>query len=148
MPKLLIFAPCQTVLLTTDGNSSLINILHRLTLKGELPAEIPADAIAPLKWCVFAQWEIMPEETGATFEQRIQFTGENANQLFEGVSEFTTLPEKPIHRVTANFEYMRLGPAGKYRLKLSWRRKGTEDWIGIEQDFPMEILYDGQSNPE
>ncbi len=74
MPKLLLFAPCEKVIVNQEDNTtSLITLLEALnvSLKAGDEAKIPEDANLPLSWHVLALWQIEPSDEGKQWEQRV-----------------------------------------------------------------------------
>lgn len=67
-PKLFVFVACEQVI-TSQGNSvSLINLPHDIV--ASVPAGSPANAVALYRWCVYAQWHQVAEDTGKHYAQR------------------------------------------------------------------------------
>lgn len=141
MPRMLLFCPCETVLFGQGDNASLIVILHKvqMTLPPEVPDPIPPNAAAPFKWQIFSQWECDPTEVGIRFEQQIKLARENA-VVFESIADFIPEANKPIHRMVASLTFFPLAPAGNYRLILSLRQAGEQQWNKFG-DYPFEIEY-------
>jgi hypothetical protein len=139
MPRLLLFAPCQRVLIGQDNLISLIEIMNEITLSGEIPDPLPERAATQMKWSIFAQWEASNEDIGQRFEQRIQMVRDDV-VAFESMADFTIEAGKPVHRMVANLTFFPLVPGGAYRMLLSIRRSGTEEW---EQagDYPFNVIY-------
>ncbi len=139
MPRLLAFMPCELVLIGQDNLVSLIQIMNEVTLSGDFPNPLPPKAAMPLKWSVFAQWEASDEEAGQQFEQRIQMVRDDV-MAFESMSNFTIEAGKPVHRMIANLTFFPLVSGGLYRMRLSVRRSGTEEWQQAG-DYPFNVVY-------
>src|SRR5712691_4610155 len=74
MPKLLLFAPCEKVIIAQYGNTaSLITILQELTVSVPPDVQIPADAKVPVQWYGFSLWQKQPGDEGKRYEQQIEF---------------------------------------------------------------------------
>jgi hypothetical protein len=141
MPKLLMFAPCETVLIGQDGNASLIVLLQQFMFQ-DRPDPIPPNTITQMKWHIFSEWEASPDEVGVSFEQKIELL--NAAQEVQGHFQLmaTFIPEagKPLHRMIANLTFLPVISEGQYRLYLSIRRVGEENWV-VVADYPLRISY-------
>lgn len=141
MPRLLLFCPCESVLFSQGDNASLIVILHTLilTLPPEVPDPIPENSATQMKWHVFAQWECAPAEVGQQFEQEIKMVGHDVVAL-NAISTFTPEAGRAILRSVANLTFFPLVPAGSYRLVLSLRRAGEQQWQE-SGTYPVEVQY-------
>ena len=138
MPQLLVFVPCEKVILGQGDNSaSLIGIMQEVTFYG-VPSSVPDTAAVPMNWTVFAQWLAVAGEEGKFFEQRIQLTSGKGEVLLEASGEFELT--KPIHRMITNIRGFPIRAAGSYRLALTLRQKGFPDW---EQraEYPLTIVH-------
>lgn len=143
MPRLLVFAACDNVLLGNDNNVSLITLLNQITLNiaEDAPDPLPADSTVPIRWFVYSEWEIAPEERGLGFEQRMQlFAGESQDAKIETIAAFMTKPDKSRHRMIGQLQGFPLLPEGIHRLKLSIRPSGGDEWTPAG-DYPFEVVY-------
>lgn len=138
MPNLLIFAPCDNVLISKDTESvSLVVIMTQVAFPGPLPENLPENPHAPMRWFVFSQWSLAEDEVGRIFEQRIQLTrGQqiffSAEQAFEGQAERTH------HRMVGAFNSFPLIPPGECQLVLSLREAGNEEWQTVST-YPLLV---------
>src|SRR5438309_1258211 len=73
MPKLLLFAACEKVIVGQDGAVSMISIFQSIRLRPPGDSVEAAKAQVPFSWCLFALWERDNGE-GTDFEQRWQLT--------------------------------------------------------------------------
>jgi hypothetical protein len=138
---MLLFCPCETVLFGQGDNASLIVIMHQLqlTIPAEVPDPIPANAAAPMKWQIFAQYECDPTDVGVRFEQQIKMVQGNITTL-ESIADFVPEANKPIHRMVASLTFFPLVAAGNYRLVLSLRKAEEQGWNKVG-DYPFEVIY-------
>src|SRR4051812_32414762 len=131
MPKILVFVPCEHVLIGQDNAASLIVLMHQFTLTpgADVPDPIPPNSATSMKWFIFAQWEAAPNEVGMTFEQKVQLVDRDNQQTgLQVIGEFIPEADKPLHRMIANLTFLPLLPAGDYRLQLFLRRAGAPMW--------------------
>jgi hypothetical protein len=97
--------------------------------------------MAPLRWFVFSQWEFESSEAGLEFEQKIEMIGDDKDvPLIENIAAFTAQEGKPIHRMVAQLFAFPIVPSGWYRVHLSIRPKGGENWMRVG-DYPIQVMY-------
>src|SRR5438046_2985316 len=79
MAKLLIFAPCEKVIISAEENAtSLISILQGFDVPMQPP--VGQTAIAPVAWYVFSLWEREVED-GLGDHQRFELRSVNGDLL-------------------------------------------------------------------
>ncbi len=140
MPKLLVFLPCENVLLSgADGQTaSLIVIFNQIIFQGPLPADLPRNAAAPRRWFTFTQWEMFPADVGIEYRQRVVFEDGHGNMPIEAITNFSGEEGKSLHRIVmSNVAFPMLEP-GIYRLHLSLQAPGEEIWTEVA-DYPITI---------
>ena len=71
MPKLLVFVPCEKIILDDRANASLIVLMQNLDVQVGAQG-IPKNAVTPKEWAVFTVWEWLPDDHGKEFTQIIQ----------------------------------------------------------------------------
>ncbi len=140
MPRLLLFTPCENVLISENSNVSLINVMNEVTLtpSERLPDPLPEGAATPMRWFLLSQWEILPEDIGRTFEQRITLSNDQRTPL-EGITQFTPEQNKILHRLIARLDHFPLIPSGNYRLKLFLRLAGEQTWQEVSS-HPFNVI--------
>jgi hypothetical protein len=129
MPKLLVFAPCEKVIISRDDNNpTLIGILTQL--RTAIPARelerVGTDGderpMAPFRWAIFAMWQRLEGETDdRLFRQRIEILAPEAHGatvLLESETTFSFSAGSRTHRLTANIPGFPLAQAGDYTLRL------------------------------
>lgn len=76
MPKLLLFAVCEKVILDGAGNASIINLMHGIEVasaqQGPIIAPIPRNAVSGNTWSIFTTWKPVPADAGKEFVQKIE----------------------------------------------------------------------------
>jgi hypothetical protein len=139
MPKLLIFAPCEKVLIDQSSNSvSLIAILQEVHYK--LPQGVTAEpnSSLPIQWAAMSLWqEETPADVGVEFEQRVALENVAGQVLLENVTKWQF--KKANHRIVARI--LGLPIARKLILSLSYRVTGMRDWLPAAS-FQIELLQD------
>jgi hypothetical protein len=136
MPRLLIFAPCEMVIIAQDQALSLIRVLSDITLA--TPESVPDNAALPFRWFIAAEWEVSPEERNRQWEQRITLQNERGETRLENNAEFVVADNITRHRMIATLGFMPVLPAGNYRLHISYRESGNPQWIPA-QSYPILI---------
>ena len=139
MAKLLIFAPCEKVVISNEDNAaSLISILQGFNV----PMQPPQDqtALAPVTWYVFTLWE---RETDDAIEDRQRFelhtpTGELLLQGEAPILRGNEL-EKIFHRTASKIAGFPIkGEFGAYTLTLSTRKAHQSEFTDVAV-FPIPI---------
>jgi len=139
MPKILIFAPCDKVIVSEqDNTTSLISLIEAFTIGISEDAEVPEDASIPLKWHILALWERLEGEEGKNFEQRTQFILPNGREGLGGTMTLDFKPESKRFRAVSIILGFPVSPSGACVLKLSVREVGQEDWQDVA-DYSIYI---------
>jgi hypothetical protein len=142
MLKLLVFAPCEKVIINSDENTStLITILESVNTP-MIPDEenLPVDVVVPFRWYAYALWSVEAEADYGPYEQRVKLLyPDNDGEGLETVLEFTCEPPNRNHRTTIFYPGFPLTPAGTAYVKIELRKR-VEDagWEDIAR-FPIVI---------
>ena len=102
MPRLLLFAPCERVIIGDDGTASLITLLETLRLNVEQGAALPdedKDLAVPFTWHALALWT--REETdkdGPSYNLKLQLVMPNGATPIELETHLAFGEGKPNHR--------------------------------------------------
>jgi len=150
MPKLLVFAPCEKVIVGQGDNSvSLIGLLENVhVLPGGFPTPpLPPNPTAPGRWFAFCLWEASAEDKGVEYEQRIAVLDPNGKGRVESIVLFSMT--KPRHRVVLEAPGFPIIPAGTYNVKLWLRKKGESDWGQELASYPVpQTIAEGSGQTE
>jgi hypothetical protein len=146
VPKLLIFAPCEKVIIDQQQNLTLVAVLQSLQIHLP-PREIPEKGTAAFGWSVLSLWYREPGDEHRGFEQSIELLGPDGSIVGQARSPFRL--EKPSHRQTTLFRGFPVGRGGgDYSLKLYLR----EDVEGAERKevatFPLRVEVKPPSKTE
>ena len=139
MPKLLVFAPCEKVLIDQDGNASLIAMFNEL--RRPSIADIPANAQAPIRWNILTLWYREPSDAERKFEQRCILVAPDGSTAVDNRVEFAMSGGLMHRNVTTVFGFP-ISQAGEYSLSL---RLKAADEQGDGQEiaaFPMFVKID------
>lgn len=146
MPKLLVFAPCEKVIISQDENNpTLIAILSSLKLSippDELrkltesdPKEVPA---VPLRWSVFTLWQREDGDDGISFRQTIDFVAPDGRVLFNSAGSVAFSEKARTHRTVVSVLNFPLTAAGDYSIRLSLNDK-------LVSEYPLELKIETPS---
>lgn len=140
MPKLLVFAPCEKVIISQDENNpTLIAILS--TIGGELEGPPPEPAaLGPMRWSIFALWQKEPGEDGeAVLEQRIRLISPTGRVAIDSSLEFK-MPVR-THRMVAHIGLVPVGDNGDWEVQLFMYKKGDPVPDKALATYPLEIRF-------
>jgi len=144
MPKLLIFAACEKVIIAEDDKSvSLISLLNGLSVAIAPGTQIPANAQIPLRWSVVTLWQREPRDEGKSYEQRAQLILPNSEISFSIPAEFQL--SKPLQRNVVKVTGFPVSQAGQCVLKLSLREAGSDNQWREIADYPIQIEHTPES---
>lgn len=138
MPKLLLFAPCEKVIVANDNTISLLTIFEEMQINIPLAEEekLPVNAQIPLKWFIFCLWQAEADEQKTIFEQLVEVTlpGDKAITGETTKIEF----EKPHHRVITQLLVFPVTPSGLATISVKLRALPNENWDPIAT-YPLLI---------
>ena len=148
MPRLLLFAPCEKVIVDQNSNTiSLISILQDFAVHVPPNVEVSEKAQVPFRWRALAIWHKQGEDEGKRFEQEVIFINPEGRSVGSATSFFEM--SRPYHRTVADFPGFPISIFGLYEVKLYFR----EDREGEEKvevaSFPFSIsrssIEDGEA---
>lgn len=87
MPKLMILAACEKVIIDRNFLPSLINIFQRMNIQLQA-APLPEKAVSPARWSVFTLWQHIPEEKDIEYTQHLEVISPNGDKFFESAVQF------------------------------------------------------------
>ena len=141
MPRLLVFAPCERVIVEQgSGIISLISILQDITVTvPSPPATIESDAVAMTRWYILTIWRRNDNESeGVSFRQRIALNSPTGATFQEIFTDFTL--SKATHRNIAAIEGFPVAAEGQYVLRLSLAPAGSERFDEIAE-YPLLLKH-------
>jgi hypothetical protein len=142
MPRLLLFAPCEKVLLDTDGLVSLITVIEKLEVTVPASFQIPAQTAIPQRWQSIAIWVMEPSEEGQ-YEQKdhlivIEGKEEVIAAHTEPIPMARTLPGSAGVKVISTLTTVPVLD-GRIFLRLFYRRIGEQQWIQAAE-YPVDVV--------
>lgn len=127
MPKLLLFAACEKVIIGQgDGSMSLIGLLQNITVVAPRKGEESAAKATHGEWFMFSLWLQQPEDADVEYEQRCALIGPTGDLSIDLVTVFTVT--KMFHRVSVQIPFIPVEPPGEYKIMTWLRRRGDEKW--------------------
>jgi hypothetical protein len=137
MPRLILFAPCEKVIIEQgSGGASLISLLQELKASAkELPK--PGQTVAN-QWNVVAIWRKLGTDTVQEFEQRVTLEDPGGINAFDLRTQFQMT--KDYHRTFGNIAGFPIGVEGEYTLRLFVREVGAERW-DERANYPIHVVH-------
>ena len=142
MPKLLLFVPCQKVLIDQDNTISTVSIIQEMWL--EAGATVPPDFQAAVRWDVVTLWFRLPEDDGRTFEQVVMLLTSDGTMTSHTKLQFSM--STPFHRTLSYMYGFQVGQPGTHHLELKLKDMANESSFIQEHTFPM--LLNHRTKPE
>lgn len=140
MPKLLVFVPCERVILGQGDNSvSLIILIQKLQLNQTQTPPLEENGTVFARISLFAEWLKSLDDSDKTFEQKFTFGSAGTKPIVETAMEFK-MSQRTL-RTIGLFEGFPVVPAGEYEFSLWLREKGA-DWPDVPvARYPVEIAH-------
>lgn len=138
MPKLLLFAPCERVLVDQQSNGvTLIALLQEVHYKVPPGAPLPPNFGLPLSWSVLSLWQEETVDSGIQFEQKLVLENAAGITSIENVTQWQFTASS--HRIISNI--MGLPVSRRLNLHLFYRIAGALDWVEVAT-YPIEMIKD------
>src|SRR5579885_3065099 len=84
MPKLVLFIPCEKLIVDEDQNPSLITIIQTLNVSIPAGQAIPKEVMSPQQWDIVTIWLPERDDQGKSFRQIIEFVGQDGGIPIRG----------------------------------------------------------------
>jgi hypothetical protein len=141
MPTLLMFAPCERVIVGEDDhNVSLIALLQNLNVQIPEGWEAPVDLAAPIKWSVVVLWRREDGDEDKEYQQRVQLVAPDERVVIDVPLNFR-LPQSSQHNVVVNNGFP-VDQPGICWLKLFLRDLApAESESRLVATFPIEVTH-------
>jgi hypothetical protein len=127
MPRLVVFAACEKVIISQDENNpTLIALLTDIAGEVEVPEQISKRATIPMRWAVFSLWRQEAGETANTFEQKVRLIAPTSSKsvIGDAVSQFAF--KGKTHRISLNVPAVPITESGDWTLECYVREAGSE----------------------
>ena len=124
MPVLNAFVTCEKVIISEEGQLSLITIFDQLNVTVAPDSEVARSAMIPAPWNFVTLWHREPTDGDQIFIQRMRLVSPTGTQLAEDDLEFSITGA--MHRNIMRAKAFPIGEAGPHNLILSLRAKDGE----------------------
>ena len=150
MLNLLIFAPCEKVIIAQGGQSSAIGIIETIRVLVEPEKPLAEDSLIPFKWGILILWNRPePIEGPVIYETEVRiFRPDKTDTGFKAQAQFeVNVTYKSFRLDLSGIPVFPAGQQGIYELRLFLRRQGDEDWEqrGV---FPVAVDHVQALEPE
>jgi hypothetical protein len=140
MPKLLLFVPCERVILGQGDNSvSLIVLIQKLQLNQAQVALLPENSAVFTRISLFTEWQKAPNDSEKIFEQKFTFGIVGAKPVVESVMDFKMSGR--TQRTVGVLEAFPVVPAGEYEFSLWLREQGANWPTAPIASWPIEVVH-------
>jgi hypothetical protein len=145
MPKLLLFAACEQIIIDLSNTISLLKLLQEVTVQVPAGVTPPPNAGAPLQWHIISVFEQEQADQNKKFEQYCGLIANSGQILLQSpISLFELKADQ--HRITSPVAGMPVGIVGKHHLKCFIREKGTTQWKECAS-YPITIKWATNISP-
>ena len=147
MLKLLVYAPCEKVIIANDGTASIVSMME--SIKVNVGGDIPADALAPIRWSILSLWKrdqeiLEPVE----IEERSDVVRADGTVATGGTSRFRVSNEHLFYRTSVELPVFPIGVPGFVKVKCRIRQTNPEtEWTEFAE-FPLLIIHQPVEIPE
>jgi len=139
MPKPILLAACDKVILDTDGLVSLITLIEKLEIKIPSNIDLPVHTSIPMRWSILAVWSDQKTDEG-TYEQMTEVA------LADGTIAMHSVPEVIQQGVPSSTGAKMISTLtavpvtnGSIEVRLHYRKVGDPKWIQAAT-YPIEII--------
>lgn len=138
MIKLLLFAPCEKVIVGEGGQSSAIGIVEQVSVG--VVTTLQAESMVPFRWNILTLWHREQEiDNPIKYQSRMIVLRPDGVQAMQADVEFEVSNQFANFRQVADIPFFPAGLPGPYLLKLFLRKEGEE-----EQEitsFPITVVH-------
>jgi len=131
MPTLLIFAPCEKIIIDKAGSFSLIGLMESISVSSPAGAVIPQDAVGPKEWAVFCQWQMREGESTRPFSQVLQILWPDQREFKKAIVQLP-LEDSKFKQIHINIMGLPVGQQGKLTLNL---------WLELDSNRVTDIFF-------
>lgn len=118
MPRLLVFAACDRILIDDSGIPSLISIVDEFTLTIKGDTKIGRDAVGPTQWAIYTKWEKTSGDDDKEFVQIIQALWPDKSEFKRIKAPFRFQSDKKGHQNRIEINGFPMGQEGLVTLNM------------------------------
>ena len=140
MLKLLIYAPCEKVIVANDETVSVISLMESISVN--IGGEMPADALAPIRWSVLSLWKRDQEiQEPIDIEERTDVLRPDDTVATGGTTKFTITNQHLFYRSLVPLPIFPIGLPGFVKVKCRIRQINPEtEWTEFAE-FPLLVIH-------
>ncbi len=138
MPKLLLFTPCEKIIIDDNNNVSLVVLLHEITA---VPSEkgIPKNAVTPKEWAVYTTWVQEDGDENKSYIQWLQIQWPDGSEFEKYPLPFVFKKRRQQNRV--NIVGFPIGQPGLLTIKMWLESDGAK--VTEVYSHTLEITHAG-----
>lgn len=131
MLRLLLFAPCEKVILDSEGLASIISIIENLEVTVPKSVQLPSQAAVPMNWQTISIWQLDQSENGK-YEQMSELIIEDGTVAAHTEpivirSQVQQTASSPGAKIVSRNNKIPITD-GPLTLKLLYRKIGDSSW--------------------
>jgi hypothetical protein len=138
MPKLLIFAACEKIIVDEGHNVSLIVLMQNVDVSIIQNTEVAHTAISPQAWAVFSMWQTLPEDVGKQLVQIVQIVWPDKSEFKRIQVPFQLEADKAHHNKITIIGFP-AGQVGVIAINL-WIEENSRQ-LGDTYTYPINVTH-------
>ena|ERR1017187_7872484 len=138
MPRLLVFALCEKVIIGQDNMPSLIGVLQGFNINVPAGKTMTDTGFFPCPWAAFSSWLNEGDDATVMYEQLVSLLGSSGKLLFFNVTQFQMT--KIQHRISVGSPVFPTLPEGSHNVLLAIRKVGDPEWTQVSS-YPLQIYH-------
>lgn len=146
MPRLIIFAVCEKVVIDERSVPSLIGLLRKVAATfNDSVSAVPKDALLPKEWAAYSLWEPESEDTSTSFSQVFQVLWPDGSEYKKQGLPFKFAGPAKSHQNTLNIIGFPVGQVGNIVVN-TWLEVGSNR-IGEIHSWTIGVIH-GEPPPK
>jgi len=139
MPKLQAFLLCEKIIVDKQETPTLVGIIQKVTAQltpGTESTAVPANAMAPMAWAIYAVWEFDAAEDGRALRQKTQVILPDQSAPPELKGELPFVAKTGLNNNYINIFGFPIGQTGLLKVK-TWLETSEGQVITPEYYYPV-----------
>jgi len=140
MLKLLVYAPCEKVIIAGDQTVSIISMMESVQVN--VAGELPADALAPIRWTILSlsqRNQVIQEPV--EIEERTDVLRPDGTVATGGTTKFTVTNENLFYRSLVQVPVFPIGSPGFVKVRCQTRQTNPETEWAEFAEFPLLVIH-------
>lgn len=140
MLKLLVYAPCEKVIVAVDQTVSLISMMESVQVN--VGPDLPADALAPIRWSILSLWKRDQEvQEPVQIEERADVVRPDGIVATGGTTKFTVSNDHLFYRSLVQVPVFPIGLPGFVKVRCQTRQTNPDtEWTEFAE-FPLLVIH-------